>query len=113
MGNKNVVVEFCDLCYREGVPISNEKLSWDRQKINMDICTECREMVNYRIIEIPGMREYLHHNPPKTAAYKAAEGVNLTEVRDWAHSQGLGVSKRGRVNASVIQVFKEAHGILD
>ncbi len=107
MGNKNVIVEFCDLCHRENVQISNQKLTWDRQKINMDICDECREMVSDHILHIPGMKQFLELNPPKTAAYKAAEGVNLTDVRDWAQKQGIEVSKRGRISAGIIEQFKE------
>lgn len=61
--------------------------------------------------EIPGMSRHLENNPPKTAAYRAAEGVDLTEVRDWAYKQGIEVSKRGRINAKIIEEFKAANGI--
>jgi len=112
MGYKTVAVEFCDLCHEESVQLSHQKLIWDNQKILLDICDNCHHMVSTIIFrEIPGMSRHLENNPPKTAAYRAAEGVDLTEVRDWAHQQGIEVSKRGRISAKIIEEFKTANGI--
>lgn len=35
--------------------------------------------------------------------------VNLTTVREWAKKQGLEVSERGRIAASTIKAFEDAH----
>lgn len=110
MGYKSVTVAFCDLCHRDGVHLASEKLTWNNQKISLDICDECHNRVTWTIDEIPGMREHLFRNPPKLAAYKAAEGVNLTDVRDWAYAQGIEVSKRGRISAGIIEQYKTATG---
>lgn len=112
MGYKNVAVEYCDLCHEENVQLSPQKLIWDNKKILFDICDKCHHTVSTIIFqEIPWMPRYLENNPPKTAAYRAAEGVDLTEVRDWALQQGIEVSKRGRISAKIIEEFKAVHGI--
>jgi hypothetical protein len=41
---------------------------------------------------------------------RAAGATNSAEVRAWARSQGIKVSDRGRIPASVIASFKEAAG---
>jgi hypothetical protein len=40
----------------------------------------------------------------------SASGLNSTEVRDWAKSQGMDVKDRGRVPAELIVKFKAATG---
>ena len=41
---------------------------------------------------------------------RAAGATNSAEVRAWARNQGIKVSDRGRIPASVIASFKEAAG---
>lgn len=43
----------------------------------------------------------------KVAAYAAAEGVDLAQVRSWARENGIPVSARGRVHGEVIRLFRE------
>jgi len=40
----------------------------------------------------------------------AASGLNTTEVREWAKSQGIDVKDRGRVPAELVVRFKAATG---
>lgn len=40
----------------------------------------------------------------------SASGVNTTEVRDWAKSQGIEVKDRGRIPAELVVKFKAATG---
>ena len=40
----------------------------------------------------------------------SANGVNTTEVREWAKSQGIEVKDRGRVPAELVVKFKAAVG---
>jgi hypothetical protein len=51
----------------------------------------------------PGARR-----PGRTGRRSAASGLNSTEVRDWAKSQGIDVKDRGRVPAELIVKFKAA-----
>jgi Lsr2 len=39
-----------------------------------------------------------------------ASGLNTTEVRDWAKSQGIQIKERGRVPADVLAKYREATG---
>jgi hypothetical protein len=39
-----------------------------------------------------------------------ATGLNTTEVREWAKSQGIDVKDRGRVPAELVVKFKAATG---
>jgi hypothetical protein len=55
--------------------------------------------------------------PPPTARRPArggrkasANGVNTTEVREWAKAQGMDVKDRGRVPAELVVKFKAATG---
>jgi Lsr2 len=41
---------------------------------------------------------------------KSANGVNTTEVREWAKSQGIDVKDRGRIPAELVVKFKAASG---
>jgi hypothetical protein len=41
---------------------------------------------------------------------KVAKGLNSTEIRDWAKTNGLEVKNRGRVPADVIVKFQTATG---
>ena len=47
---------------------------------------------------------------PRQAAYPAAAGVSMTEVRLWALENGMDVAATGRVSADVIKAFREATG---
>ena len=48
--------------------------------------------------------------PARNPGKAAANGLNTTEVRDWARANGLDVKDRGRVPAEVIAKFKAAAG---
>jgi hypothetical protein len=48
--------------------------------------------------------------PARTARRAAATGLNTTEVREWAKSQGIDVKDRGRVPAELVVKFKAATG---
>ena len=39
-----------------------------------------------------------------------ANGVNTTEIREWAKAQGMDVKDRGRVPAELVVMFKAATG---
>jgi nucleoid-associated protein Lsr2 len=45
-----------------------------------------------------------------TGRRPSSGGLNTTEVRDWAKSQGIDVKDRGRVPAELIVKFKAATG---
>ena len=42
-------------------------------------------------------------------ASSSTSGVDTKAVRDWARSNGVEVSERGRVPASVVQAYEAAH----
>ena len=44
----------------------------------------------------------------QSGRWAAASGLNTTEVRDWAKSQGIEVKDRGRIPAELIIKFKTA-----
>jgi len=46
--------------------------------------------------------------PARGGRKSAANGVNSTEVRDWAKAQGIEVKDRGRVPAELVVKFKAA-----
>lgn len=46
----------------------------------------------------------------KEPAYKAAAGVDLKDVRQWAKANGVPVPDRGRIAGEVIQQYKVAVG---
>ena len=46
--------------------------------------------------------------PSRTGRGPQANGLNTTEVREWAKAQGIDVKDRGRVPAELIVKFKEA-----
>jgi hypothetical protein len=48
--------------------------------------------------------------PVRGGRRPSASGLNSTEVRDWAKSQGMDVKDRGRVPAELIVKFKAATG---
>jgi hypothetical protein len=48
--------------------------------------------------------------PARGGRRASANGLNSTEVREWAKSQGIEVKDRGRVPAELIVKFKAATG---
>ena len=46
--------------------------------------------------------------PARTGRKASANGVNTTEVREWAKAQGMDVKDRGRVPAELVVKFKAA-----
>ena len=48
--------------------------------------------------------------PGRTGRRGSASGLNTTEVREWAKSQGIEVKDRGRVPADLVVRFKAATG---
>jgi hypothetical protein len=48
--------------------------------------------------------------PARSGRRSPANGVNTTEVREWAKAQGIEVKDRGRVPAELVVKFKAAAG---
>jgi Lsr2 len=48
--------------------------------------------------------------PARTGRRAPANGLNTTEVREWAKAQGIDVKDRGRVPAELVVKFKAATG---
>ena len=48
--------------------------------------------------------------PARGARRGSANGLNTTEVREWAKAQGIEVKDRGRVPAELVVKFKAAAG---
>ena len=48
--------------------------------------------------------------PSRTRRSSASNGVNNSEVREWARSQGIDVKERGRIPAELVVKFKAASG---
>ncbi len=46
--------------------------------------------------------------PPRTGRTPQANGLNTTEVREWAKAQGIDVKDRGRIPAELVVKFKTA-----
>ena len=47
---------------------------------------------------------------PRSGRKASANGLNTTEVREWARAQGIEVKDRGRVPAELVVKFKAATG---
>ncbi len=48
--------------------------------------------------------------PGRSGRLAQANGLNTTEVREWAKAQGIEVKERGRVPAELVVKFKTATG---
>jgi hypothetical protein len=48
--------------------------------------------------------------PTRSGRKSPANGLNTTEVREWAKAQGMQVKNRGRVPAELVVKFKTATG---
>jgi hypothetical protein len=48
--------------------------------------------------------------PTRGSRRNSASGLNSTEVREWAKSQGIEVKDRGRIPAELVVKFKAASG---
>ena len=49
-------------------------------------------------------------SPARSGRRAQANGLNTTEVREWARAQGIDVKDRGRVPAELVVKFKAATG---
>ena len=107
MGEKRIKIRFCDHCGTDMEPIAAHTLGWDRKRWSLDLCPRCTEELEFRLYAIAGIEpriEIPKGNRP--APYKAAEGVDLAEVRQWALDKGIPVSKRGRIGTDVIELWR-------
>jgi hypothetical protein len=57
-----------------------------------------------------GRRSAGSRRPSRTGRRASASGLNTTEVREWAKSQGMEVKERGRIPAELVVKFKAATG---
>jgi hypothetical protein len=48
-------------------------------------------------------------SPARSGRRGSASGLNTTEVREWAKTQGIEVKERGRIPAEVVVKFKAAN----
>jgi nucleoid-associated protein Lsr2 len=48
--------------------------------------------------------------PARSGRKASANGLNTTEVREWAKAQGIDVKDRGRIPAELVVKFKAAAG---
>jgi hypothetical protein len=48
--------------------------------------------------------------PARSGRRGSANGLNTTEVREWAKAQGIEVKERGRIPAELVVKFKAAAG---
>lgn len=48
--------------------------------------------------------------PTRNEGRAAVNGLNTTEIREWARAQGMEIKERGRVPADVIAKFRAATG---
>ena len=48
--------------------------------------------------------------PARGSSRRSANGLNTTEVREWARAQGIEVKDRGRVPADLVAKFKATNG---
>jgi hypothetical protein len=111
MGEKRIKVRFCDHCGTDSQPISAHTLGWDRKRWSLDLCARCTEELERYLYSIPGIDQRGGESKTdRPAPYKAAEGVDLGEVRRWAIDQGISVSKRGRIAADVIERWRWEKG---
>jgi hypothetical protein len=110
MGEKSIKVRYCDGCRTDMEPISAHTLGWERKRWTLDLCPRCHADIESLLYSLPGV-EPRRERPrgPRPAPYKAAEGVDLAEVREWAQANGIPVAKRGRVSGHVIAAWKESH----
>ncbi|HLJ98332.1 MAG TPA: Lsr2 family protein [Streptosporangiaceae bacterium] len=55
-----------------------------------------------------GRKAAVSRRPARRGRREASGGVNTTEVREWARSQGLDVKERGRIPAELVVKFQAA-----
>jgi hypothetical protein len=109
MGEKSIKIRYCDHCQQDFNPVSTHTLRWDRKKWTLDLCNNCLNHMEGFLYEIPGIsRRQPDRDEPKPPPYAAAEGVDLTLVREWALKNGIKVSQRGRIDAKTIDLYKQA-----
>lgn len=110
MGEKRIRVRFCDHCRTDDQPISSHTLGWDRKRWSLDLCPGCAEEMSRYLYSIPGIEHRGEDSKAdRPAPYKAAEGVDLSEIRKWAKRHGIEVSKRGRISGDVIAAWRTSH----
>lgn len=59
---------------------------------------------------VGGRRSGSRRSPGRAAARSSRRGPDARLVREWAASQGIDVSTRGRVRADVMRQYQDAHG---
>ncbi|HEY1626293.1 MAG TPA: Lsr2 family protein [Streptosporangiaceae bacterium] len=82
----------------------------DGAEYEIDLNTKHAETLRSALAQYveAGRRVAGARRPAKSGRRASASGLDSTEVRDWAKSQGIEVKDRGRIPAELIVKFKAA-----
>jgi len=87
----------------------------DESAFKADLCGDCKLLLREALdpfIKIASS-EYIQIGPAVRKALDSFGGQSFTaaKVREWCHENGVEVSATGLIRRSVIDAYKDAHGL--
>lgn len=79
--------------------------------LHRGVPAELAEDVAVRAAAVPGVERVGPTAPPAEAKVVAELGTPTSgEIRRWARGEGIGVPRKGRIPAAIVQAYLKAHG---
>lgn len=109
MAQKVQVRVLCDMDHDQQTEGKQQvSFSLDGRNYGIDLCAADARRLRRRL------QKYLDHGRKQRArrprsVSRAARRGDTAEIREWAKTQGIEVSPRGRIPATVIQQYDAAH----
>ncbi len=114
MGSRTTVTQFDDVDGTEGEDIQTVTLSLDGQSVEIDLSEKNREALSKALAPYleagrrPSSNGAVSRRRRSSAPASSGGSVDTKAVRAWAEENGVTVSPRGRISASVIEQYTAA-----
>lgn len=115
MAQRVQVLLVCDLHEDQTEGTETVAFALDGTSYEIDLCEQHAGELRDDLASYVGAARKAGRNSSRStsggrkASSNGAGGPNLTEVREWARSNGFEVSERGRVSTKVLDAYNEAH----
>ena len=114
MAQKLQVINICDKCEDEVDELKPYSVTYDRREYQTELCSKCaakKDRAIEAVLQDMGMvRGTRSGSPRRTASQRrTSDGDHsASDIRNWARENGIEVSEKGRISASVREQYEAA-----
>lgn len=110
MSSKVQVFLLCDMEHEaETEATETVRLGVDGRAYEIDLCGKDAAQLRRKAGKYVKSARKVRHPSRGTSGSPRADRRRVAEIREWARSQGLDVSERGRIPAYIVERYSAAH----